>query len=371
MEYTEKYGLKKPAAADYYNVADFNDNADVIDEKLYLGDQAYELVNQLISRVSALESTASTLESKTTIRLQCYAPGNTLIRAYHNDKLHASVTLNSGYDMTWIKIPEMGTWEMKYRYNSVEYTKTVEVTTVGDTVVTLPPTLEAAPWRYIDAVSSAGVADQCWEIGDTKSVSLSGAAVTVRILDFYHDLLEEPGLGNGKSTRAGITFALTDTLSDKVKMHSVNAVTAWADRDMITTVLPGKLAGLPTALQNVIKTVNKVMMIPEIVSEADSASSGMNLTAQGAEFMASQLFLLSERELFGEGRVSTPYYSFEDQYEYFRRCNSSCASQDYWLRSQLWTTNIAGQYASVLVSSGQIYSRTLQYEYGLLFGFCV
>lgn len=328
------------------------------------------VLEKLQSAITALESTASTLQSKSKVWLQIYAPSGALVRLYRNGSFVKSTTMGSDMHLK-LEVSEIGSWELQYRYNNVEYTKAVEVNAVGMTTVAAPPTLEAAPWEFIDKVSTAGLADQCWKIGDTKSVSLSGTAVTVRILDFYHDLLEEPGLGNGKSTRAGITFALTDTLSDKVKMHSVSAVTAWADRDMITTVLPGKLAGLPTALQNVIKTVNKVMMIPEIVSEAGSTSGGTNLTAQGAEFMASQLFLLSERELFGEGRVSTPYYSFEDQYEYFRRCNSPCASQDYWLRSQLWTSNIAGQYASVLVSSGQIYSRTLQYEYGLLFGFCV
>ena len=33
-EFTQNYNLKKPAEEDFYNVNDFNDNADIIDQKL-------------------------------------------------------------------------------------------------------------------------------------------------------------------------------------------------------------------------------------------------------------------------------------------------------------------------------------------------
>jgi predicted transcriptional regulator len=34
MNVTENYGLKKPAETDFYNVEDFNENMDKIDEEL-------------------------------------------------------------------------------------------------------------------------------------------------------------------------------------------------------------------------------------------------------------------------------------------------------------------------------------------------
>lgn len=34
MKYTPNYGLKKPEQDDFYNVEDFNENADIIDQKL-------------------------------------------------------------------------------------------------------------------------------------------------------------------------------------------------------------------------------------------------------------------------------------------------------------------------------------------------
>lgn len=39
-EYTQNYNLKKPAEEDFYNVEDFNDNADIIDQALKSHDDA-------------------------------------------------------------------------------------------------------------------------------------------------------------------------------------------------------------------------------------------------------------------------------------------------------------------------------------------
>jgi len=39
-EYTQNYNLKKPAEEDFYNVKDFNDNADIIDQALKAHDDA-------------------------------------------------------------------------------------------------------------------------------------------------------------------------------------------------------------------------------------------------------------------------------------------------------------------------------------------
>lgn len=35
METTTNYGLKKPAGSDYYNIEDFNGNADILDATLH------------------------------------------------------------------------------------------------------------------------------------------------------------------------------------------------------------------------------------------------------------------------------------------------------------------------------------------------
>ena len=40
MEFTPSYNLKKPAAEDFYNVEDFNENANIIDQALKAHDDA-------------------------------------------------------------------------------------------------------------------------------------------------------------------------------------------------------------------------------------------------------------------------------------------------------------------------------------------
>ena len=58
-EYTSNYNLKKPAQADYYDVDDFNGNADILDSTLHnlqLGADAFsEDVQDVEARLSAVE----------------------------------------------------------------------------------------------------------------------------------------------------------------------------------------------------------------------------------------------------------------------------------------------------------------------------
>ena len=44
MKYTEIYNLKKPEPTDFYNIADFNDNADKIDSALAATGNGWEAV---------------------------------------------------------------------------------------------------------------------------------------------------------------------------------------------------------------------------------------------------------------------------------------------------------------------------------------
>jgi hypothetical protein len=49
MKYTPNYGLKKPEQDDFYNVEDFNENADIIDEKLKEAEAAAEAVQAALN----------------------------------------------------------------------------------------------------------------------------------------------------------------------------------------------------------------------------------------------------------------------------------------------------------------------------------
>lgn len=369
MQYTENYNLKKPESDDFYNVGDFNENSDIIDEYLAKGVQAYTLVNSLISRVTTLESSNNDLKTKAKVQILVYAPSGTSVTlgraGYGNQAFTVGSTQRALKEMTSGGI---GEYTATYTYGGVTRSKTINVLTPGTTKATLAPTLEASPWEYIQIVSEAGLAEECWSVGDTKSITLGGEAVTVRILGFNHDLLSEPGTGNGK--RAGITFALTDTLATKVQMHSSTKVGGnyvdWCDRDLLTTHLPARLSSMDSALQAAIKTVSKAYLIPENVGSSNTYAT----TGKGGELLDSKLFLLSEREIFGEARLSNPYYSYDRQYEYYRRANNFKCTVDYWLRNQTWNANDS-EYVNILQTDGKIVSSLLTAEQGLIFGFCV
>ncbi len=51
--YTKNFGLKKPEDNDFYNVEDFNKNADIIDEKLKIFESGTE---DLIAGMTPLEN---------------------------------------------------------------------------------------------------------------------------------------------------------------------------------------------------------------------------------------------------------------------------------------------------------------------------
>lgn len=367
MDYTENYNLKKPDEEDYFNVGDFNENSDIIDEYLAKGVQAYSWASSLLNQVSGLSSNLSATMTKAAIKLRVYGVSGVAVTLTPPSGNAQSFTIpGAGY--TDRNLLSVGDCTLTFSYNGKSYTQTVAVDHPGITRVALAIQLSDAPWAHIRQTSEAGLAEECWSVGDTKSVAVGGTTATVRILGFNHDMLAEPGPGNGK--RAGITFALTDTLATKVQMHNSTKVSGnyvdWCDRDLLTTHLPAKLSSMDSALQAAIKTVSKAYLIPENVGSSNTHIT----TGKGGELLDSKLFLLSEREIFGEARLSNPYYSYDRQYEYYRRANNFKCTVDYWLRNQTWNANDS-EYVNILQTDGKIVSSLLTAEQGLMFGFCV
>lgn len=364
MEYTENYSLKKPAASDFYNVEDFNDNADAIDERLYVGEQAYTLVNQLLTRVQTLESENTKLKQKAKITLDVYAPQGTAVTLSKSGSSSQTFTVGSTM-LAQRELDALGEWAASYTYGGITYSAVVDITDLGVTKIALAPTLEASPWAFIDKVSQAGLAASCWVVGDTKTLTTETDNTAVRILGFDHDILSEPGKGNGK--RAGITFALVAPLDGTVRIHSVNEVTDWADKDIVTTTLPDKLEELPADLQAAIKTVGKMFLKPDTTGSSTNGSDAKN----GGQMLDVELFLLSEREIFGAARQSSPYYGFEEQYEYYKRGNDFKQSQIYWLRGVPYDVATGGKYDVFVRTDGTVFYGSVTDMHALLYGFCV
>lgn len=365
MEYTTNYQLKKPSSDDYYDIADFNSNADVIDSKLATGANAYALANQLLTRVSRLETDNSKLKAKTKILLDVYAMPDTVVTITKSGYAGHQFTVGaSGYAQR--EMGGVGVWNISYTYNSLSYSTTVNIPYPGITVVALAPKLEDCTWEFIDKVGSLGLAESCWSVGETKSVTVGEEAMQARILGFNHDLLWNYTVGGNK--RAAITFGMTDTLSETTQVHSSQEENVdWRDRDIFTTYLPARKAELSADLQSVIKRVGKVVMK---LFHGETGQDGKTASV-GGELLETDLFLFSERELFGATRESNPFYEYEQAYEYFARGNSFTASQAYWLRCCGYESYDAFKYSLYMSTGGIVYSGEMTRKYGVLFGFCV
>lgn len=365
MDYTSNYQLKKPAAADQYNIEDFNENADTIDEKLQVGQQALTLANQLLTRVAKLETQATTLNARTQVFLTMYGlPGTNITLSCPTS---ATTVYNIGASgKATATLNNTGEYTIEYKYNGKTYTRMVTIDYIGETVVALAPELELCGWDFIDLVSGLGLADTCWSVGDTKEITVSGESMIVRILDFNHDTLYSQDTGCGR--KASITFGLTEPLPDQMPMHSnSDEKIPWSQREMHTIYLEMFKEELEYDLQACIKTVAKTTMLPW---NANLGNYG-NYSNEGAEETAEDLFLFSEAEIFGDSRLSNPYYQYERPYEYFRRGNPFICSGDYWLRDVPSAQNDPYTYSIYVATNGRVYCDSVTDIHGLLFGFCV
>lgn len=361
MEYTEYYSLKKPGSEDFYSIADFNENADIIDEQLSVGETAYEKVMNLLSTVTSIESSIAKLNTKTEIYLVVWAPSGTAVTLTKGSAKH-TFTVGAQQYVSRL-MATLGDWELTYTYKGVSYgSRTVSIESTGTHRIAAAPTLEASPWEFIDKMSQMGMAEDCWKIGDTKSITVGSESATVRILDFDKDVVKATG------KRRCITFGLTDVLASYYKMDTSSAAVEWADRELITTTLPALKNKLDSSLQTAIKPVEKIFMKPDTVGDRCDGWTSKS----GGEALDAELFIPSEVELFGHARGGNPYFLYGEQYEYYKRGNSFVASGSYWLRAQNHT------YTQPMVRTIRLNTDgTLNFELNtssdtkLLFMFCV
>lgn len=365
MEYTDKYKLKKPSPEDHYNIADFNENADTIDAKLAVGENAMGLANQLLSRIQTLESRTSRINQRSRVMLALYGLKDMRLTIRHKAYSDRNLSFSSSSKVNF-ELEETGIWTLIYQYQGKSYSKDVYVDHAGETKVALAPDLEVVDWDYIDLVCGEGLAEGCWSVGDTKSITIGSEQASVRILDFYHDSLYPQGAGRGK--KAPITFGLTQPLSAKAALNLTTDIDVrWGERYMQTTYLPNLKTQLDSKLRQCIKTAAKTTLNP-FLSKGGYSGGYAN---EGAEQNPEDLFLLSESEIFGAARSATKYYQYDLPYEYYRRGNSFICNQDYWLRNMPADIEAGYEQGVYVDIHGRTSHGDMADQHGVLFGFCV
>lgn len=274
---------------------------------------------------------------------------NTEVTASLNGKTVSATSDSSG--LAILKIPGFGTWTISASIYGLSVSKNYTIKAIAQYELVLFPDLESSSWDDISFISESGNAASVWSVGDKKTVNIDGTDYQFQIIGFNHDTKTAGGT-------AGITFQLVDCLNSGYPVNSSYTNSGgWTSCAMRTSTMATLLTQLPSALQNVIKAVNKL-------TSAGNKSATINTTSD-------KLFLLSEMEIFG----STTYSKSGEgsQYAYYKAGNSRVkkrngSASEWWERSPDGSNS--NKFCSVY-SSGSAERSDPSYSYSVSFAFCV
>ena len=274
---------------------------------------------------------------------------NTEVTASLNSKTVSAMSDSSG--LAILKIPSYGTWTVSATVSGVFISIDCEIKSVAQYELTLFPDLETTSWDDINLASESGIASSIWSVGDKKTVAIDGVNYQAQIIGFDHDTKTSGG-------KAGITFQLVDCLNSIYPMNSTNTNGGgWTSCAMRTSTMATLLTKLPSALQNVIKAVNKL-------TSAGSQSATINTTSD-------KLFLLSDVEILGY--VSSSFAGEGTQYDWYKAGNTKVkkvngSASHWWVRSPYKYSATNFCYVN---SDGNATFSTASDSFGVSFAFCV
>lgn len=244
-------------------------------------------------------------------------------------------------------------------------------------------TLNDNSWETIKKVSSFGIAQNFWAIGDCKSVTLNGKVSSGLTLSNYTAFVYIIGFDhNSEREGTGIAFmgfkteqtngkfvCLTDDHYgyDVYSGHYFNIypqtgdyrTSLWSGCYMRNVVMPLIKAAFPTDLQAVVKTSS-------IYSEQ---ISGNNITMAA---LNEEVYLLAEYEVFGTRKYATTSEpNFLKQYAYFAAGNSKVAYRHNYLfnKAQWWERSMCAddalKHCLVYDSGSASYASNGTWSYGV------
>lgn len=224
-------------------------------------------------------------------------------------------------------------------------------------------------WHKIDLISRKGKAKNYFKVGDEKKLIIEEfsyydwenskkfkithpkTTYHIQILGFNHDNKSD------NSGKTGITFGLKEPMSVIKVMNFTNTnVGGWKDSKMRNYLQYAVYNALPSKLQSVIKTVNKI-------SDTGNKDTSTLVTTQD------KLFLFSMEEVGFTEYNSLNFVSGQGtKYEYFAD-NISRTKDDYWwLRS----TNTNNEYRfHCVMDNGISNSCDADFAIAIVFGFCI
>lgn len=226
-----------------------------------------------------------------------------------------------------------------------------------------PQNFATDSWQTIASVAESGTASTYYNIGDTKTVNLSGiGTMDFEIADFNHDYLS----GSTSAQTAGITLITKNLLYTTYQMNSANTnVGGFPASNLYRSLSTTIFNALPAELQNVVKTIYKWY------------GTG-NATSNGRWF-GSKIWIPLEYELFGSSSYAPTteqstgnarkYPIFTDNNSRIKVMNNGGGSaQAYWLASP--DRGAASSFA-IVNADGAVYYDYASSLCGVAFGLCI
>ena len=276
-------------------------------------------------------------------------PGSSCVLASGSTTVASGTADSSGKCVLSVK--SLGDYTLTCTYAGTSWSQNVRVPCIGLIDVAAPLSLEDVSWDFINTFSENGMASSVFSVGDKKTVAIDGVNYQVQIIGFDHDTKTSGG-------KAGITFQLVDCLNSTYQMNSSDTNSGgWTSCAMRSSTMATLLTKLPSALQNVIKAVNKM-------TSAGNQSATINTTSD-------KLFLLSEVEIFGS--ITYSKSGEGSQYAYYKAGNSKVkkvnGSASYWWERSPYGGSGAS-FCNVSSKGNANYTSASDSE-GVAFGFCV
>lgn len=280
---------------------------------------------------------------------------------------------------------------------------TDEVISVSAEFVPAKAALNSMTWTNIRTVIDAGFAEDYWDVGDAKQITVNGTigstavnmSVWAFIIGINHNSAREGAnkvhFQLGKNAEKGTQICFVDssygsynanngsfTMNPAANSSGSKNAGGWNASHMRKTLLGGDkaptsptaktfLAALPSDLRAVIKSCTKY---------SDNTGGGSN-TASYVTATTDYLWLLAEFEVQGaRSYANSAEQNYQKQYDYYKSGNSkvfyrhsSVSSTAYWwLRSVL----VGNSYSFCSVyTDGGANANSSGHSYGVSPGFCV
>ena len=283
-------------------------------------------------------------------------------------------------------LPNTGTWTVTASLSGQQASDSIECAAYQGYNLTLSyisATLGDNDWATIREVSEAGQADNWWDVGDGKQVTLNGTvgilnlsalAVMAYIVGFNHNASREGDnlthFKLGKINNAQIAFCDSqynnNGSSTAFRMNTSNTNSGgWQASYMRSTILGD--GGTPSS-----PTANSLMAaLPEDLRAVMRTANKYTYNSSGVTATADYLSLMAEFEIFGARTYAdSQEQSYQAQYAYYQagnpkihyRHDSTGSAVLVWLRSPDYS------YATtfcIVITDGSASHITSHYSLGL------